>query len=248
METNHYLHLRKNQERHWFYRYRRNLLRRHLGKLLHGNEGAEILDYGAGTGANLPALLPYGRVTCIEPVDIAVEIIKREWPTCTVFQGSTDSLANREELQNHFDLILASYVLYHQEVTSPEATLRVLRSFSKAGGYLINLEPAFDSLYRRQDKIVHGARRFTKESLNARHQAAGWEPVESYYLLPSLFLAGWVLARVEKKSDQPTAEHRSGDSALTNQLMKTWIGSIESACSHLHLPFGVGILTISKAR
>lgn len=97
-----------------------------------------------------------------------------------------------DELQGRYDAILSVNVLEHIE--DDEAILRQLNAKLKPGGVISLYHPAGPSLYGQLDKLVHHYRRYTKEEMVRKVQAAGFVVEESRYV-DSL---GWLVMRLYK--------------------------------------------------
>jgi SAM-dependent methyltransferase len=240
MERTQYELLARIQSEHWFYRHRARILESVLRDRAPGKT-LELLDFGAGTGANVPVLEKWGRVTCMEPEPWAAGWIRDHHPNAAVH-------ATLDEGAGTFDVILVSYVLYHQAIEDPEKTLRQLAARAKPGALLINFEPAFESLKRGLDRAVHTARRFDRHSLESLHTASGWQPRSTQYVLPTLFPAGWLIARLEAGKDAPPEtpleQHRSQGGPFSH-AMDLWLNAVDRPLARAGLPFGIGLLTCS---
>lgn len=255
MELQHYQTLARTQASHWFFCYRRRLISHYIEKYRPSSGACAILDYGAGMGANLPVLCKFGNVTCHDSQPAARDFLEQQWPQCRSTGEPLEALAASNAWQAHFDIILVSYVLYHREVADPQATLSALCSLARPGALLINLEPAFPSLRRHLDTVDHGARRFLQSDLAEAHRCAGWSPLETHYLLPSLFPIAWLLARRDAWRNsaaspspyQAPVEHRLAQNRLVNGMCSLWVRSVDSFLERLHTPFGVGVVTVSRA-
>src|SRR4051812_12539991 len=136
--------------------------------------GAEVLEVGAGLGANTPLL--YGpaqqRWVCLEP-DPRLTVRLRE--SCThlfsgerveVRAGTVADLAPEER----FDTILYIDVLEHIEDDGAELA-RAARHLRPAGR-LIVLSPAHQFLFSPFDRAIGHCRRYSKKSLAAAGPAS----------------------------------------------------------------------------
>lgn len=253
MEKEHYRTLRAIQDTHWFYRYRRALLSRVIAAHLPPTSGhpPRILDFGAGMGANLPVLAALGEVACVEREPIALEHLRSAWPGCDHSGATLDELVERGEWRGRFDVIVLSYVLYHRAIAEPGAALAKLRSFAAPGALLVNLEPAFRSLTRSMDRVDHGARRFSRRELLDAHREGGWSLVRTRFVLPTLFPAAWLIARLEsgqgeRPYEAPPEQRMAGSGGLVNRAMYLWTTTVDSWVAAAGSPFGVGILAVSR--
>lgn len=127
--------------------------------------GGDVLEVGAGLGANTAALQSPGvrSWTCLEPdPQLAARIQQeiREIPGCSVKTGTIESLPDLL-----FDSILYIDVLEHVEDDLRETALAAARL--RQGGRLIVLSPAHQFLYSPFDRAIGHYRRYDRASLRA---------------------------------------------------------------------------------
>jgi SAM-dependent methyltransferase len=170
-------------DRHWWYRGRRRVVR----AVLEGAkppEGARLLDAGAGSGRTLDALAAYGEVAGVEIDPRGVEAARA--------RGHADVQRAPVEQIPHpdagFDLVTCLDVIEH--TPDDVRSLRELRRVTRPGGALVVTVPAYPRLWSRHDELNRHHRRYTRRSLRAAAEAAGWrvERMTSFnlaYLLPA---------------------------------------------------------------
>lgn len=177
-----YEEMRALEERHWWFRGRRRLLRALLERS-GAAPGGRLLDAGCGTGGNLVAFGP-GRG--VDPAAEAVEACRARG--LDVVRGSLEDLPFAD---GSFDLVLAADVLEH--VADDARALRELRRVAAPGALLVVTVPAHPRLWSAHDVALHHRRRYRRAELLARVRAAGWEPVVvtwwNAFLLPLVWLA-----------------------------------------------------------
>jgi SAM-dependent methyltransferase len=153
-------------ERHWWYRGRRRVLRSVLDRLsLPGD--ARILDAGCGSGRTLDELEGYGRVCGI---DVSVRAIG-----ATRGRGHPAWLSAVERTPftgGIFDLVTCLDVLEH--TPDDRLTLRELLRVTRPGGRLVVTVPAYPRLWSAHDEVNQHYRRYTRRSLRAAARGAGW--------------------------------------------------------------------------
>jgi len=248
MQKDQYRTLEVVQNIHWFYDHRRNLIEREILRIFPNRRDLKILDFGSGMGANIALLSGFGNVYCVEPEAIARDHLKSL--TLKVYESIEDAIRESGET---FDLVLVSYVLYHQNVAIPESTLIKLREITTENGALVSLEPAFESLKRNMDVRVHGARRFTAEDMRTVMNRSGWMPLKVNYLLPSLYPVAWLLAHLDrwnqKKNPGSTLmpiEQSAGRNRFANFIIRIWLNTADRWLVWLGVPRGIGVLTVAK--
>lgn len=167
MDRDYELQTHRAEERHWWYRGRRNVLERVISHL-ELSPRTRILDAGCGSGRNMVELARHGEVTGIElsPASVAVA---RERRTGDVLEGSVLEMPFEPA---SFELAVSLDVIEHLQ--DDRAALRELRRVVAPGGALLVTVPAYPWLWSRHDVINHHHRRYRKRTLLAAAQDAGW--------------------------------------------------------------------------
>ena len=146
----------KNWKRYWSSRIRSLL-------------GGDVLEVGAGIGANTPLLGPrlVRSWVCLEPDPelaqrAAADLASSPMTSgCEVIVGTTQTL--RQDLR--FDVLLYIDVLEHIQHDAEELERAGL--FLRSGGRLIVLSPAHQWLYTEFDRSIGHYRRYDRASLTA---------------------------------------------------------------------------------
>ena len=154
-------------DRHWWYRGRRRIIRAELDRLpLPAN--ASVLDAGCGSGRTLEELSPYGDVYGIE-LDPGAADVARARGRGEVQIGRLEELPWED---GSFDLITCLDVIEH--TPDDRVTLRELRRVSRPGGFLLVTVPAYQGLWSTHDVANHHYRRYSRSRLRAAARDAGW--------------------------------------------------------------------------
>ena len=166
---------------------------------IRGFIGGDVLEVGAGIGANTLALagLEYNRWTCLEPDRaLAARIELPAGGRHAVTTGTIDYVPNEET----FDTILYIDVLEHIEDDRGEMVRAAARL--KPGGALIVLAPAHPFLFTPFDRAIGHCRRYTRESL--RLIAPGMLNAEKLVYLDAGGLLASAANRLLLQSAMPT--------------------------------------------
>jgi SAM-dependent methyltransferase len=168
------------EERHWWFRSRRAVVRSLLARA-GVPDSPRILDAGCGTGANMLEYRRLGTVTGVDAFPEAIELCRE--------RGLDDVLeAPVEELPfepGSFDLLFATDVIEHLD--DDLLALRELRRVAAPGARLVITVPAYEWLWSDHDLSVHHRRRYTAELLRERVEAGGWTPaVVTYFFATAL--------------------------------------------------------------
>jgi SAM-dependent methyltransferase len=186
------------EDRHWWYRGRRTVLERVLDGLDLPTP-ARILDAGCGSGRNMIELARRGTVTGVELSVPSVE--KARQRACgEVVEGSVLEMPFAD---GSFDLAVSLDVVEHLE--DDLGALREMRRTVAPGGALLLTVPAYQWLWSGHDEINHHQRRYTRRSLQAVAERAGWSQVRTTYF-NSLLLPVAILLRVLDRVNTKTTE------------------------------------------
>jgi putative flippase GtrA len=155
-------------------RYLLGLVRKHLGK------ARRVVDFGAGAGTFASSLAAIGvALAPVEP-DAALRAVLASL-------GLT-AIADARSLPNDsFDYAYTLNVLEHIE--DDVSALRVLRSKLAVGARLLVYVPAFPILFTSMDRKVGHMRRYTRRTLRATVEAAGFAVDDVRYADSLGFLA-----------------------------------------------------------
>ena len=182
MEEALYEYLHEIEDRHWWFRGRRAVIRSLLGRVDLPQQ-ARILDAGCGTGRNLQEYAALGRAQGVEPSQTAVDFCRE--------QGLDVTCAGLEEMpfeEGAFDLVCASDVLEHIE--DEAGALRELRRVVAPGGHFVATVPAYEWMWSHHDQRHHHVRRYTRRRLLRAVDGGSWQPVLATYfntlLLPPI--------------------------------------------------------------
>jgi SAM-dependent methyltransferase len=154
-------------DRHWWYRGRRRIIRAELDRLAL-TAGARVLDAGCGSGRTLEELGRYGEVFGIE-LDPGAADMARARGCGEVRIGRLEELPWEE---SYFDLITCLDVIEH--TPDDRATLRELRRVCRPGGFLLVTVPAYQGLWSTHDVANHHYRRYSRARLRDAALDAGW--------------------------------------------------------------------------
>jgi SAM-dependent methyltransferase len=170
-------------DRHWWYRGRRRIVRAVIDAAGLPPD-ARLLDAGAGSGRTLDELAAYGTVAGVELAQRGVEAARA--------RGHADvRVAPVEQIPHEdasFDLVTCLDVIEH--TPDDVRSLRELHRVTRPGGAALVTVPAYPRLWSHHDVVNGHERRYTRRSLRAAAERAGWrvERMTSFnaaYLLPA---------------------------------------------------------------
>ena len=198
MDRDYELQTHRAEDRHWWYRGRRQVLERVIASLALP-AGARLLDAGCGSGRNMVELARRGAVTGIEVSDTWVGVA-REGGAGVVVAGSVLDMPFASE---SFDLAVCLDVIEHLE--DDLGALRELRRVVAPGGALLVTVPAYQWLWSGHDVINHHYRRYTRRTLQRVAEQAGWRQVRTTHF-NSLLLPVAMLLRILDRFSRKTTE------------------------------------------
>jgi SAM-dependent methyltransferase len=229
-------------DRHWWYRGRRRIIRSELDKLPLP-VGAHVLDAGCGSGRTLEELERYGQVHGIELSPEAAEVARA--------RGSGEVRVGRlEELpwdDATFDLITCLDVIEH--TPDDRVTLRELRRVSKPGGWLLVTVPAYQALWSSHDEANQHYRRYVRSMLRAAAADTGWR-VERMTSFNSVLLAPAAAVRIaQRRRNRGTAPNhdpglRLGPAWLNDALERPLQLEARWLARDRTLPAGLSLLAV----
>ncbi len=250
MENQAYDELARVEDTHWYHESRRRLLEYYLDSVKDALPScAQILDVGCGTGGMLNVLEKYGDITGLEISEYALSLLLKKHPSAKIKIGSANDLDNIFKGQA-FDLATFFNVLYHKWIADDVQVLKKAADIVKPGGFIVLNEPAYGFLYRDNDKICFGARRYTKTGIRDILTKAGFRIVKITYFnslsfLPLVAITALQrsgLIRFKSASNELRRPHR-----VVNELLK-FIMSCELAIIKIFgsMPFGVSVFVLAE--
>ncbi len=249
MDPRIYKQLHAIEERHWWFRGRRMILRAAFARV--DIRPRAILDVGCGSGGNLAlldTLYPESRGIGIDIERAPLIFCRTERPT-PVVQADVAGLPFPAAT---FDLVTAFDALEH--VRDDRAVLAEMLRVCRPGGALALTVPAFPFLWGNVDDLGHHYRRYRRRELVTRVAAAGFTVrfvrYFNYLLFPPI-AAVRLVARLAPKR-RPSAHDgellpsdfdlvKSGP--LNELLMRVF--ALEASLLRLDPPFGVSLLLIA---
>lgn len=229
------------EERHWWYRGRREIIRTQLERLSPA-AGSELLDAGCGSGRMMEELDRYARVSGLDSNPEAIALAAARGYE-SVSLGGVEKMPYRD---GSFDLVTCLDVLEH--TPDDVQALAELRRVTRPGGHLIVTVPAYRALWSAHDVANHHYRRYGRSALRTAAHAAGWSVVRDSYF-NFLLLAPAAVVRLLTRT-WSRGRQRS-DLALTpsmlNRALEVPLRLEASAMRRgLRLPAGLSLLAVLR--
>ena len=160
MERVVYEQMAQLDERHWWYRARREVLAALIRRRARPPKDAAILEIGCGTGHNLAMLGQFGRVDALE-VDAGARAVAEKRLGRPVLSAPLPDLHGVAEA--HYDMIGAFDVIEH--IADDGAAISSIAARLKPGGKLVVAVPAHQWMWSAHDTVNHHQRRYSKRGL-----------------------------------------------------------------------------------
>jgi SAM-dependent methyltransferase len=177
-------------ERHWWYRGRRRIVRAQI-ELLELPSGARILDAGCGSGHMLDEFARFGHATGVDIDPGSVERARERGRDAVL-----GSLLELPFADASFELVVCLDVLEH--LPDDRAALRELLRVTAPGGALLVTVPAYQALWSAHDEANLHYRRYRAPALLEAAADAGWRP-ERYTYFNSVLLAPAAAVRLAQR-------------------------------------------------
>jgi SAM-dependent methyltransferase len=198
-----YRELYELEDRHWWFRSRRRVVRALLEQA-DLTPAPRILDAGCGTGRNI---VEYATLGEVEGVDFSADAV--EFCRLRGLEGVRQAPLEHDR----FDLIVATDVIEHLD--DDRLALAELGRVAAPGGRLVLTVPAYAWLWSRHDESLHHKRRYTAARMRAQLEAAGWEPRFATYFFTAL-LPGVAAVRAFRRADRNGSANGESDCSLTS--------------------------------
>ncbi len=232
------------EERHWWFVGRRRVARQAIASLGLA-PGAKILEFGAGTGGNLPLLGEFGAaVTALEPNDEARAISAARHPAARHVGDFAPLVGER------FDAAMAFDVLEHLD--DPEFELKRIAQHLNPNAPLLATVPAHPWLFGAHDRYLHHRRRYTRQELKQHLQAGGFNievlTATNVALFPVAVAARVGEAVRERFGGGPEARARGMElpNALINKTLENVFAAERFLFGKVALPMGLSWLAVAR--
>jgi SAM-dependent methyltransferase len=226
-------------DRHWWYRGRRRVLRATLDGLEPASP-CRILDAGCGSGRTLDDLADYGDACGVDLSPAAVDATRARGHEAHV--GSVADLPFDDAC---FDLVTCLDVVEH--TADDRRTLGELRRVTRPGGVLLLTVPAHPTLWSAHDEANLHYRRYTRGSLIDAAVETDWEVAESTYFNAAL-LAPAAVVRLARRGAPSGRSELSLTPPVLDRVLE-WPSRAEAALLRcgVRVPFGLSLLAVLRA-
>ena len=228
-------------QRHWWYRARREVLAALIRRKAKPPAGAAILEIGCGTGHNLAMLGEFGTVDALELDGKARAIAEKrlgkpvmKWP----LPGLSGVKASAYDLIGAFDVI--------EHIAEDEAALESIANRLKPGGKLVMTVPAHQWMWSAHDVVNHHRRRYSKASLRRLVEQSPLK-LESIGYFNSLLFPLAVAERMASKVRGKDDSDLKLPAAPLNAALEKAFAFERHLVGRLPLPPGLSLFAVASA-
>jgi SAM-dependent methyltransferase len=234
------------ETRHFWFRGFRSFVTPLLESATSGRSDARLLDCGCGTGANLELLSRFGRAFGFDLSETGLRL-GRAAGRMHLAQASVDAAPFPA---GRFDLVTSFDVLYSLDDMAERSAIAEMFRMLKPGGFAVINVAAMRALRGDHSVLSREVRRYDREDLRVKLQAAGFTIVRLTYTNASLFLPMAIVRGLQRrrglKPEGETRQEISVPPGPVNAALSV-ILRIESAWLRwFDLPFGSSLLCLAQ--
>lgn len=241
MERIVYEQMAELDQRHWWYRARRQVLAALIGRLASPPPNAAILEIGCGTGHNLAMLGGFGTVEALE-LDERARAIAEQRLGRAALKSPLPELKGVKT--GHYDLIGAFDVIEH--IADDAAALASIARRLKPGGKLVMTVPAHQWMWSAHDVVNHHRRRYSRATLSKLIEGSPLKLEAIGYFNSLLFPAAIAQRMASRLRGKDDADLKLPPAPLNKALEKTF--ALERhLIGLLPLPPGLSLFAVASA-
>ena len=227
-------------ERHWWYRARREVLAALLRRRVALPADAKILEIGCGTGHNFAMLAEFGHVDGLELDDEARAVAEKRLGR-RVLDSPLPELAGVPEA--HYDLIAALDVIEH--IDDDHSAVAAIASRLKPDGRFIATVPAHQWVWSAHDVVSHHKRRYSKRSLRQLIEGAPLR-VEAIGYFNSLLFPIALAQRLSSKALRKEDTGLGMPAEPINSMLERIFAAERRLIGRVPLPPGLSLFAIAS--
>ena len=229
-------------QRHWWYRARREVLAALIRRSAPLPPNARLLEIGCGTGHNLEMLGGFGDIDALELDDEARRRAEKRLGRA-VMSAPLPELS--EVPDAHYDLIGAFDVIEH--IDDDRAALASIARKLKPGGTFVMTVPAHRWMWSAHDVVNHHKRRYSKRQLKTLVEGSPLR-LEKLGYLNSLLFPIAVAERLSSKLRGRDSADVTLPPAPLNAALERVFAAERHLVGRLPLPPGLSLFAVASAR
>ena len=242
MERAVYEAMAEHDERHWWYRARREVVAALIERAVKPPKNARLLEIGCGTGHNLTMLGKFGEVDALE-VDAIARGMAEELLGRPVLSAPLPQLAGLPD--DRYDVVAALDVIEH--IPDDKAALEGIARVLKPGGKLVMTVPAHQWMWSAHDVVNHHQRRYSKAGLKKLIEGSPLQLDSIGYLNSLLFPVAMAQRLASKLSGKDDANLAPPPEPI-NQALERVFAAERRLIGRVPLPPGLSLFAVASAR
>lgn len=241
MEREVYEAMAEHDERHWWYRARRQVIAELIRRKVPLPKDARLLEIGCGTGHNLPMLGEFGQVDALEVDPIARGMAEKRLGRM-VLSSPLPALDGLPD--DTYDIVAALDVVEH--IPDDKAALEGIARVLKPGGKLLMTVPAHQWMWSAHDVVNHHRRRYSKRDFKRLVDQSPLQ-LESIGYLNSLLFPLAMAQRLASKLTGKEDANLAPPAEPINQLLERVFALERRVIGRIPLPPGLSLFAVASA-
>ena len=242
MERVVYQQMAELDQRHWWYRARREILAQLIRREVPLPEDARILEIGCGTGHNLAMLGEFGHVDALELDDEARSLAEARLGR-SVMSAPLPELTGVAD--RHYDLIGAFDVIEH--IDDDASAIGSIAAKLKPGGKFVMTVPANRCMWSAHDVVNHHKRRYSRRALKQLIESSPLQLERIGYFNSLLFPAAVAARLASKLTGRGGSDDKLPPKPL-NYLFERTFAAERRLIGKVPLPPGLSLFAVASAR
>ena len=241
MEREVYEAMAEHDERHWWYRARRQVVAELIRRKVPLPKVAKLREIGCGTGHNLPMLGEFGQVEALEVDPIARGMAEKRLGR-TVLSSPLPALEGVPD--DTYDMVAALDVVEH--IPDDKAALEGISRVLKPGGKLLMTVPAHQWMWSAHDVVNHHQRRYSKRDFKRLVNESPLK-LESIGYLNSLLFPLAMAQRLASKLTGKEDANLAPPAEPINQVLERVFALERRVIGRIPLPPGLSLFAVASA-
>ena len=241
MDAEAYEEMIELQEKHWWFVARRDIIESFIELEMPHSSADKTLEIGCGVGGNVELLGKSGNYLGMDMHLPAIEYCSAKFPQFE-FKCSRIEEIPKDAYSHNFDSIYILDVLEH--IDNEVEILKEARNYLTDSGKILVTVPAYQFLWSPHDDFVHHVRRYTKKSLRAVLEEAGYKVERLSYFNSILFPLALIQRLGSKLLNKKLSAHLSIPPRIINWLFKTVFSQEAGILKRTNLPIGLSLIAV----
>jgi SAM-dependent methyltransferase len=241
MERVVYRQMAELDQRHWWYRARRDVIAALIRRRVRPPANAHILEIGCGTGHNLAMLGAFGHVDALE-LDEEMRGFAEQRLGRSVMSAPLPEMAGVPD--RSYDLIGAFDVIEH--IDDDHASVASIAAKLKPGGKFVMTVPAHQWMWSAHDVVNHHKRRYSKAGLRALIESSPLR-LEAIGYFNSLLFPAAVAERLASKARGKDDADLTLPSPPLNAALERAFAAERHLIGRVPLPVGLSLFAVASA-